>query len=125
MYRLVETKKKHCKSAYQSVSPRLVASYSFHGRHNKPRPSGDHGIADTPKYCNITQNACLNEDGGKEATNYLQCRNHFSLFLSVDETVMVLHRDERCEIVGDSVVCVYPEGIFVSVCSETVGGTLR
>ena len=36
---------------------------------------------------------------------HLESREHFALFLPVDETMVVLHGDERCEAVGDRVVC--------------------
>ena len=36
----------------------------------------------------------------------LEGREHLALFFAIDQVVVVLHRDERSEIVGDSVVWV-------------------
>ena len=35
----------------------------------------------------------------------LQRREHLTLFLAIDHAVMVLHRNERRKVVGDSIVC--------------------
>ena len=35
----------------------------------------------------------------------LECGHHLALLLAVHETVVVLHRDERREVVRDRVVC--------------------
>lgn len=40
----------------------------------------------------------------KETEAYLECREHLALLLSVYEAVLVLHRDERREIVVDGIV---------------------
>ena len=36
---------------------------------------------------------------------HLQRREHLTLFLAIDQAVVVLHGDERREVVGDGVVC--------------------
>ncbi len=38
-------------------------------------------------------------------TKQLQRREHLTLFLAVHKAVLVLHRDEGCQIVGDRIVC--------------------
>ena len=38
-------------------------------------------------------------------TKRLECREHFPLFLPVQKTVVVLHRDERRKLVRDRIVC--------------------
>lgn len=37
--------------------------------------------------------------------SYLERREHLSLFFSVEETMLVLHRYERSQAMGDGVVC--------------------
>lgn len=39
------------------------------------------------------------------ALGYLQRRKHLAFFLPVYEGVMVLHRDEWRELVGDGIIC--------------------
>ena len=41
----------------------------------------------------------------KGTETYLECREHLALLFSVDEAVLVLHRDERCEVIVDGIVC--------------------
>ena len=42
---------------------------------------------------------------GVNTKRHLEGRNHLSLFLAVDEVIMVLHRYEGREFVYDSIVC--------------------
>ena len=66
-----------------------------------PRPRGDHGIDPTPKSCT----ARLGGSNPATITIHLQGREHLALLFSVDEAVLVLHRDERCEGIVDGIVC--------------------
>ena len=36
---------------------------------------------------------------------YLECGKHLALFLAIDEAIVVLHRDERRELVLYRIVC--------------------
>lgn len=46
----------------------------------------------------------VNYDAGAQGATYLKHRHHLALLLAVNEIVVVLHRDERREPVGNSVV---------------------
>ena len=48
----------------------------------------------------------------------LQRREYFSLFLSIYNVIVILHRDERCELVVDSIIC----SLLSDGKSYTVGG---
>lgn len=45
------------------------------------------------------------EGDGGEGEGHFEGGEHLALFLAVDERVVVLHRDERREVVLDGVVC--------------------
>ena len=47
---------------------------------------------------------CMGRDRAGGST-YLERREHLALFLAVEQTVVVLHRDEWGEVVGDCVAC--------------------
>ena len=76
-----------------------------------PRPSDDHGIADTPKCCKPNRRfrggGGIRFGGGKAAESgaYVQRREHLPLLFAVDQAVVVLHGDERRQVVRDRVVC--------------------
>ena len=44
-------------------------------------------------------------DGTLEDHTDLQCGEHLTLLFAVEQAVVVLHRDEGCEVVRDRVVC--------------------
>lgn len=75
------------------------------GRVSRPRASGDQGIEPTPKSCGVSFVSAIGTRE-QELRADLQCREHLTLLLAIDEVVMVLHRDERRELVVDCVVCV-------------------
>jgi hypothetical protein len=43
--------------------------------------------------------------GGAKYATCLEGGHHLALFLTVEQTVVVLHRDKRREVVCDGVVC--------------------
>ena len=85
---------------YGSVLDRVVFCTAW-GRVRRPRARGDQGIAPTPKsYIRWISILCDFE----QREPYLQRREHLSLFLTVDEVVVVLHGNERGQLVIDSIV---------------------
>ena len=81
--------------------PRVVSSPT--GRVSNPRPSGDQGIDPTPNICGLWVGTQGERARGKRIAD-LERGEHLTLLLAVEETVVVLHRDERGEAKGDRVV---------------------
>ena len=95
---------------------RLVWASVPNGRQSTPRARGDHGMAPTPNSYSHTPVSSSNgmyEDGG----DHLQSGEHLTLLLAVHEVVVVLHRDERRELVVDRVVCPMSTSILFISCS--------
>ena len=84
---------------HQSVSPRLVSLCFLDGLQSSPRPRDDHGIADTSKCLGQTSASCWSTGKSK----HLQYWEHLAFFFPVDQAMVVLHRDERGQVVGDGV----------------------
>ena len=79
-------------STYPSVS--LLFDFAACDRVRPPRASGDQGIDPTPKCCSYNTVTLCKMSILK--IQYLKRRNHFTLFLSVNEIIMILYRDEWC-----------------------------
>lgn len=86
-------------NTHRSVLPRVVSP--ARGRVSSPRASGDQGMEPTPK--------CLLKASGRPEIIKIQInlegRKHLPFLLAVEKVVVVLHRDERRELVIDGVVC--------------------
>lgn len=75
------------------------------GRVTAPRARGLQGIEPTPKCFHIMEEIYHYRSAGERIQrDYLESRHHLALFFAVDEIVVVLHRNEGCEVVCDSVV---------------------
>ena len=85
-------------TANRSVLPRVVSP--ARGRASSPRASGDQGMEPTPR--------CFLKASGWAGTIKIQVNleggKHLPFLLAVEKVVVVLHRDERCELVIDGVV---------------------
>ena len=88
--------------SYKSVFPRVVLSER--GRVRRPRPRGDHGMEPTP---NAFMNSSVNRVGKyrtQRGKTCLQGWEHFALFFTIDQAIMILHRDERGQFVLNGIV---------------------
>lgn len=84
---------------YRSDSARFVVTPT--GRARNPRARGDHEIEPTPKCCkNFGHIEELNHWNG----TYFQCWEHFSLILTIHKVIVILHRDERGQVVVDRII---------------------
>jgi len=63
---------------------------------------GDHGIAPTPRY--YQKYSLCDIIARKKSEGNLECREHLYLFITIQEIVMVLHRDERGEFIRNSII---------------------
>jgi hypothetical protein len=70
---------------------------------SNPRASGDQGMHPTPNICIMRSK----EEKRIERSN-LECGEHFSLFFTVDQAVVILHRNKRREAVRDGIVWINP-----------------
>ncbi len=95
---------------YRSVLPRVVASRTV--RVSSPRARGDQGIEPTPNIWEMTQcemQSCRERTRGAD----LERRKHLALLFAVEQTVVVLHGDEGCEVVRDGVVCQFARSVKI------------
>lgn len=87
---------------HQSVSARKLCFSS--GRVSRPRARGDQGMLPTPNIYYMTSSSeMVTADRRARPTN-LECREHFALLLTINEVVVILHRDEGRELVLDRIV---------------------
>jgi hypothetical protein len=87
---------------YTSELERAVSACFSSGRVSAPRARGDQGIAPTPKCCRISVRIHCNYF---EINPCLQRRKHLTLFLPINQIVMVLHRYKRSQVIGDGITC--------------------
>lgn len=83
-----------------SVLPRRDSE--SRGRVRRPRPRGDQGILPTPK--SYQEKALVYVKPKYISKTHLESREHLTLLFAVDQAMVVLHGDERRQLVVDRVV---------------------